>query len=341
MEKAKKKSPLRRGLRLIFWVLLLQFILINISAFSYAYKFTHLHPAEEAKSYKPPSNVFASTWRTFTGDRFYKAEVAARPDSGYETIHLKTANHLSIAAWYRKREASDSVHTDCEVMPGAVSKGTVILFHGYTGNRSVVAEEADRFLCWGYNVMLVDARDHGDSEGRTTTLGYRESEEVKLAYEYVRSKGEKKIFLWGFSMGSVQIMKAIADYDLKPAGIVLESPFLSLQSHVKNRISMQGFPKQPFGFFITFWIGAQRGFNGFSFNTLDYAKKINCPVLLQCGSRDQLVTKEEADKIYQAISSPSKKLVEYPDANHGSFLQKDAAKWMQEVKRFMEEGLTS
>lgn len=342
MEKVKKKSRLRKVLRLVLWVLLIQLVLINISAFSYAYKFTHLYSAEEAKKESPPRNVFAKTWRLFTGDRFYKHEVLDRPDSLYKAIHLKTADNLSIATWYRDWLPLESIaDTACKVPPDSGARGTVILFHGYTRNKSLLIGQANMFRCQGYNVMLVDARNHGASEGATTTLGYREAEEVKLAYDYVKSKGEQKIFLWGFSMGAVQIMKAVADYNLEPEGVILEEPFISLQSHIKNRVSMQGFPRQPFGFFITFWVGAQRGFNGFNFNTLAYAKKINCPVLLQCGAKDQLVTKAEADEIFKAISSKKKKLIVYEEANHESFLHRDPARWKQQIQQFMEEGAIS
>src|SRR5688572_14151142 len=136
MEKVKKKNTLRRTLRLILWVLLFQFVLINISAFSYAYKFTHLYSAEEGRLQKLPSNVFARTWRLFTGPRLYKQVVADKPDSAYESVHLRTTNNLAIEGWYCKRMPLDSIeNANDEVMPDTSTRGTVILFHGYTGNR--------------------------------------------------------------------------------------------------------------------------------------------------------------------------------------------------------------
>ncbi len=89
--------------------------------------------------------------------------------------------------------------------------------------------EAYEFRYQGYNVLMVDFRAHGNSGGNTTTIGVREAEEVKLAYDYVSQMGEKKIILWGSSMGAVAIAKAVADYDIKPAGVILEMPFASLQ----------------------------------------------------------------------------------------------------------------
>ena len=97
-----------------------------------------------------------------------------------------------------------------------------------------------------------------------------------------------------------------------------------------------GFPKQPFGFFITFWIGLEKGFNGFSFNTVKYAKQLSCPALIQYGSRDQLVDKDDVMAIYEAVPSTNKKLVEYAGANHEPFLVKNPELWRKEVGEFLK-----
>ena len=88
--------------------------------------------------------------------------------------------------------------------------------------------EAAEFRYLKFDVLLVDFRAHGNSEGNTTTIGYREAEDLKLAYDWVTNRGEKNIYLWGTSMGAVVVAKAINDYSLKPAGIILEMPFRSM-----------------------------------------------------------------------------------------------------------------
>ncbi len=99
---------------------------------------------------------------------------------------------------------------------------------------------------------------------------------------------------------------------------------------------MMGFPRQPFGFLVAFWIGVERGFNGVGFEVDKYARKIHCPVLLQYGVKDQLVTRREIDAIYKAIPSPDKKLALYEDTFHESLLQKDPVHWKKEVDEFLE-----
>jgi alpha-beta hydrolase superfamily lysophospholipase len=321
MEKQRTKRKLPSIIRWILWVLLIQFVLINISAAFYAYKLTHFYTDPSLRVYKPPSNLFAKTWKLFTGPKQPRSVVTEIPSFPFDTITLKTTNGISIDAWYSK--------------PDSVSKGTVILFHGIGGNKSMYLDEAYEFRYWGYNVMLVDFRGHGNSEGNATNIGVKETEEVKLAYDNVVSKGEKNIFLWGSSMGAVIVAKAIGDYQLQPSGIMLHAPFFSLQTYLEARARRLGFPQQPFAFLTTFWIGIERGFNGFKHQTDRYAKKINCPVLIQWGTLDDFVSKKEIWKIYNAIESPQKKLAVYNLAEHESLLRRDPKKWRIETQQFL------
>jgi alpha-beta hydrolase superfamily lysophospholipase len=321
MEKERIKRKLPSFVRWILWALLIQFVLINISAAFYAYKLTHFYTDPSLRVYTPAPNLFAKTWKLFTGPKQPRSVIIETPGFSFDTVTLKTTNGISIDAWYCK--------------PDSVSKGTVILFHGIGGNKGMNLDEAYEFRYWGYNVMLVDFRGHGNSEGNTTNIGVKEMEEVKLAYDNVVSKGEKNIFLWGSSMGAVVVAKAIGDYQLQPSGIMLHAPFFSLQTYLKARARRLGFPQQPFAFLTTFWIGIERGFNGFKHQTDHYAKKINCPVLMQWGTLDDFVSKVEVEKIYNAIASPQKKLAVYNEAQHESLLRRDRKKWRIEVRQFL------
>ncbi len=324
MEKKPFKRKLPSVLRWIFWVLLVQFILFNISAALYAHRLSHFYNDPAVATTTTNENIFSKTWRLFSGPKFAKAIIKEQPSFPFDTVTLKTEKGIYIEGWYSKADS--------------VSKGTVLLFHPLSTNRSNVLAEAYEFRSSGYNVMMIDFRAHGNSGGNNTTIGLREAEEVKLTYDYISKMGEKKIILWGSSMGAVTITKAIAEYDLKPSGIILEMPFASLQSHLRARarsIGFGGFPEKPFGFFVTAWMGLERGFNGFNHKTTNYVKKVNCPVLLQWGALDPFVVKSETDKVYENIKSLDKRLVIYDHASHESFVQNDPLKWRIEVGRFL------
>ena len=60
----------------------------------------------------------------------------------------------------------------------------------------------------------------GGSEGNETTIGYKEAEEVKSCYDYVAGQGEKRIFLFGTSMGAAAILKDNERLPINPCGYI-------------------------------------------------------------------------------------------------------------------------
>lgn len=322
MKNKSLKNKIASILRWTGWVLLVQFILINISAAFYADKLTRYYDNLPGNYSNSEGNIFTKSWKLFTGPRYPRPAVAEVPVFPYDTVTFFTAKNIRINAWYGR--------------PDAAARGTVILFHGITVTKSSVLDEANEFRYLGYNVLLVDFRGHGNSDGNTTTIGYREAEEVKLAFEYISKGGEKKIYLYGFSMGAVAVARAVSIYDLHPAGVILEAPFLSLQTYLKGKAGLIGFPRQPFAFFTTFWIGVEKGFGGFSHKTIRYVKGISCPVLLQWGTMDNFVSRRDIDAIFKAMTSPAKKMVVYEGAQHESLLRFNAATWRKETEAFLQ-----
>ena len=322
----KDKKASKKTVRLLKWigkVLFAQLILINISAAFHAYRFTHYYNDDKVRNQQPSQGKpFLRTWRLMTGKKLARSPIQYYPTIPYDTILLTTANGQKLEAWYMKADSP---------------KGTVILFHGLGSNKGNVLGEAFEFNSFGYNTMLVDMRAHGNSEGIVTTIGYKESEEVKLAYDHVSKKGEKNIVLWGMSLGAVIISKAIWQYDLRPQKIILEMPFDRLQDHIRARARISGFPGEPFGFFVTFWAGLEQGYWGYGHKTSNYVKSINCPVLLQWGSGDEYVMKEETERIFASIGSPKKKLEMYPGAWHGPLIADNQSKWDKTVTDFLND----
>ncbi|MGC4100269.1 alpha/beta hydrolase [Ferruginibacter sp.] len=299
--------------KILLRCLLVLFVLLNIITAFHAYKFTHFYNADEAATQNKTAAIFF-------GINAYKQKNAV-PDTSYEKVILTTADSLKLEGWYTAV---------------ANAKGTVCLFHGHGGTKSGTNREAAVFRQLGFNTFQLDFRAHGNSEGNTCTIGYNESEDVKLAYDFIQSKGEKNILLWGISMGAAAITKAVNDYaTIKPARIILEMPYGSITEAAEGRIKMMGLPAEPLARLITFWGGVEHGFWAFNMKPVQFAKKIECPVLLQWGKNDLRVSRNEIDNIYANIHT-AKKLVVYDNAAHESLCKKEAEKWLQEVADFLK-----
>ena len=178
VKKTKRKLP--SIIRWTLWVLLVQFILLNISSSIYAYRLTHLYnESSDAGS----GNIFSRTWKLFTGPKQQRMPINSKPVVPYSEFSLNLENGDNIVVWHSKHDT--------------IAKGTVIFFHGITANKSTLIDEAHEFYTEGFNTMLVDLRAHGQSTGDVTTIGYDEDEEVKLVFDHVVKSGEKNCYsLW-------------------------------------------------------------------------------------------------------------------------------------------------
>lgn len=311
---------MKRLVKVVLRLLLFVFMLLNIITAFQAYKFTHFYNAEEVTT-KLDTNNWDKAGDIFFGINAAKNINTIAPDSTFETVYLLTENNIKLQGWYLKTDS--------------IVKGTVVLFHGHGGTKSGIYTESEAFRKMGYNTFLIDFRAHGNSGGNTTTIGYFEAEDVKLAFDFVKNKGEKNIVLWGISMGAATITKAINDYALAPNKIILEMPFASILKAAEGRIKMMHLPGEPLATFITFWGGVEHGFWAFNMKPGEFAKKINCPVLLQWGQNDPRVTRAETNSIFANITA-SKKLVIYETAGHESLCKKENEKWMAEVQTFLK-----
>ena len=310
---------MKQLLKVLLRTLLIVFIVINIITAFQAYKFTHFYNADEI-IIKQDKNGWDKTGEVLFGINVAKRANTVVADSTFNTVYLTTKDNIKLQGWYLKTDSN--------------AKGTVVMFHGHGSTKSGVYTESEAFRKMGYNTFLIDFRAHGSSGGNTTTIGYYESEDVQLAYDFIKNKGEKNIVLWGISMGAATITKAVNDYGLEPNKIILEMPFGSILRAAEGRIKMMQLPGEPLATLITFWGGAEHGFWAFNMEPTEFVKKINCPVLLQWGVNDPRVTKGEIEMIYANINTP-KKLVVYETAGHESLCKKENDKWTNEVQNFL------
>ncbi len=214
------------------------------------------------------------------------------------------------------------------------SKGTVIIFHGYGGNKYSMLDKAEEFRKMGYSTLLVDFMGSGGSEGNQTTIGYKEALQVKTAFDFLANNGEVNIILFGTSMGAASILRAIYKHDIKPTAIILECPFCSLYKTTVARFKKMGVPSFPMAGLLVFWGGVQNGFWGFSHKPVVYASSVKCPALLLHGEKDEKVSTDEIRSIFKNLVG-KKELKLYPNAGHENYLLKYQSEWKTDVGNFL------
>lgn len=84
----------------------------------------------------------------------------------------------------------------------------VVMVHGIWSSHSSMIDRAYEFNALGYNILLVDQRAAGNSEGEYYTYGLKESFDLfKWCYYLISGNRKVKIILYGVSMGAATVMQ--------------------------------------------------------------------------------------------------------------------------------------
>lgn len=125
-----------------------------------------------------------------------------------QDVVLRTADGVDLAAWYA---------------PGA-NGAAVVLAHGAGSTRTAVLDQAAVLADDGYGVLLVDARGHGESDGRAMDLGWWGDEDLGAAVDFLVEQPEVevgRIGVLGLSMGGEEAIGALG-VDDRIAAVVAE-----------------------------------------------------------------------------------------------------------------------
>ena len=193
---------------------------------------------------------------------------------------------------------------------------TIILFHGY---RSVARKDfacaISMYTSFNMNVILVDQRAHGKSEGRIISYGVKERFDARDWVEFAKKEFPgTKIYMSGLSMGSATVMMA-SDIVEGVSGIVADCGFTSpkeiIQKVAKEDMHLPKWLVAPVGLMA-------RIFGGFdySYSAKTSLAKTNVPILFIHGGKDAFVPCYMTEENFEACASKKKKVI-VEEAIHG------------------------
>jgi uncharacterized protein len=288
-----------------YQLLLFIFLILNILAFAGAYGMTHYHsPGQRAFGLLRPVD---SRSPAAIGLNYRQQRIAINSSEWLET-------------WL--------IPTDAPI-------GTVLLFPGKGGSKSDLLAPTQVFHDLGYQALLVDFRGVGGSSGSTSTLGMREADDVAVAVSYAqRTKLQPPLVVYGLSMGSAAIMRAIAQAKINPDAAILELPFARLVDTVGSRIRSARLPTFPMTQLVVFWGSIQHRYNGFAHNPVVDARQVQCPTLVMHGQRDQWTTVAEINQIFNNLPG-TKQLAIFPSAGHQLLVTVDKGLWQRSVEQIL------
>ena len=192
----------------------------------------------------------------------------------------------------------------------------------------------------GYNVLTIDPRAHGKSDGRYNSLGYKEwSDVIAWAKMLHEEKRIRMIVLHGVCIGSSAACFTLTN-DLCPdyvAGMVGEGMYTCFNATFRTHLEHQGHRYFPIGNLAMMYLRIFGGANVVTdgpFKRLPLLKK---PILMLHSREDIYSLPEKAEKMYETIKAP-KKLVWFATGGHSMIRihnEENRIRYDEAVRRFL------
>ncbi|KAH1001822.1 hypothetical protein HUJ04_005788 [Dendroctonus ponderosae] len=226
-----------------------------------------------------------------------------RPESfgleGVRNFHISTRDYYqndtwtSIGAWMLlpEDEISSSASSNVTEILQNTQKDILVYLHGVLANRAKALEQY-RVLRRHFLVVAIDHRGYGDS-GRNVRMGEEgmAHDHVQI-FQWIKSiNPQRDVYYWGHSMGSgisARTLKLLnQQHSISPTGLILESPFTSLEDVVSTMVL-----GRMFSWLAYFEAAILRPLatNGFHFRSKENIQSIDCPVMILHAEDDMIVS---------------------------------------------------
>lgn len=219
---------------------------------------------------------------------------------------------------------------------------TVIMAHGYNKNRLQFGEKTfdlvKEIYSKGYNVLLFDFRNSGESDTAVTSVGLYEKNDLLGAIKFMKTQGTKKIVLLGFSMGaSTSIMAAVESKDIV-SGVISDSAFAELRSYLDENLSVWShLPQIPFTWLTIKTTSIMLGMDISQVSPLNSMSQLqDRPVLLIHGTQDKKIPSKNSELLFKAGSSMTE-FWEVPNANHVDAFNKYHDEYINKIITFLDK----
>lgn len=224
-----------------------------------------------------------------------------------------------------------------ECAPGAPIE---LMFHGYRG-------EAERDLCGGVlrcfaigrNVLIVDQRACGDSEGNVISFGINERRDCLRWVDYLikRFGGDVKIILTGISMGASTVL--MAGGEKLPDNVVMilaDCGFTSAKDIIYKTIREMKLPPKLAYPFVKLGARIFGHFDVDETSAIEAVKRCRLPIIFVHGESDDFVPCDMSRRLHATCKTP-KALLTVPQAGHGLAYIMDSDAYFDMLCRFCNQ----
>ena len=254
----------------------------------------------------------------------------------FETGKKWGAKHES----YRKTLEIDSCgfHLVGEYFDFGYDKA-VIIIPGRSESGTYSYYFAEPYRLSGYNVLAIDNRCHGLSEGKYNCLGLKEYKDIlnwgKLLHDEL---GVKAIYIHGICIGSATAIHLLTRKDCPSyfVGLTAEGTYTTFKELFNNQLRKRKKPIFPHTFEVLSLISLRAGKSLYLNSPIKEIDKVKVPVLFLYSKQDSIAKPEKSLQLFNKLQSP-KRLEWFPVGEHSHIRIHNTEKYDTCIMNFLKD----
>lgn len=193
----------------------------------------------------------------------------------------------------------------------------------------------------GMNVLVIDARAHGNSDGKYSTVGVAESRDCNAWIRHIcNTFSVNEVYLHGICVGCSTAILAMTAKDAPDQikALIADGCFVSFRETFKRHMIADHRPLFPVLDLVMLEIYRQTGANVFAAAPIRHIGKIDRRVLFLFGEKDIFSVPKKSRKLFAACGSKDKQIVWMPEGAHSHIRLNNTEQYDNAIKAFVNHG---
>ena len=199
------------------------------------------------------------------------------------------------------------------------SNKAVIIIPGRTESLMYSYYFASPYERAGFNVLVIDIRSHGNSDGKYDYLGIGEDMDIIRWSQLLHEQfGNESVILHGICMGANTAIHALTHRDCPSyiSGFVSEGCYISFYECYKRHMEVDKHPTFPVLPMVMHLIKVHTGTDVNKTRPIDFISRVTVPTLFLCGKKDVYSLPEKSQLLFDKLGSSEKELVWFEEGSH-------------------------
>lgn len=240
----------------------------------------------------------------------------------FKTLHIQSFDGLKLVGHYFDKH----------------SQNTVIVVHGFGGTYLEMQTYCQFFMQKNFNILAVENRGHGNSEGGCIGFGYLDRLDILKWIEHLDEKkyGENFV-LFGLSMGATAVCHASGEKLPNVSAIISDCAYANGDKQISYVLKKFGIFGKILKKHLYSFSKRVYGLDVMQIDATKCVKNSSVPILFIHGKEDSLVPVENMQNLYDSAPNGLREKYIVEGAGHGLAYAQDGVMYEHRILDFLKK----